>query len=459
MHQEAQAFTHWRTGVSHALATLAAAVLILTLPLARHWILLERLSFPVYYEFTSVILYLSDVAVILVLVTSVPWVWREKSSETRSTRIGHRWRPAAITFPLALLPVMAFATALWAGDPALAVYVGIRLVALLAMYLAIVALRPSMRMTQFSLAASLMLETAVAVTQFVTQDDLGWRWLGEIELNPTSGYASIITVGSRLWLRGYGLTPHPNILGGILVVMLLTLIVPYLESHGWRRAAWLAVLVWGGMGLVLSFSRAAWLGGAAGGAVLLLGVLAHRQWRRTYARAVLMPAVAGLIVLAGFVLLQRDLFIARLMPSASRTESRSLNERRVLADASIDLIREAPLVGAGAGNFSTAVAPLIKDIPETTPQPVHNLPLLLSAELGLAGGALWVWLMLAPLILAWQRFRDYQLSLWALGLTAGLVALAIIDLFDFYGWGWPQGRLLRWTYLGLWASALSQSAD
>lgn len=449
---DAQPAIEWRAGV-----TTAVALLILFLPLARHWVLVHRPPFSIYYEFTSIVLYLSDFAVALLLVTSALWLGREMPSLDAT---GRRWGPAAITGPLALLPLMAFATAPWAGDSTLAIYSGVRLVALLAVYLAIVMLRPSTRVIQLSLAASLILETAVAVTQFVIQDDLGWQWLGEIGLNPTSGYASIIKVGGRIWLRGYGLTPHPNILGGILVVMLLALTVPFLESHGWRRVVWLAVLMWGGAGLVVSFSRAAWLGGVAGGGVLLLGVVASRRWRRRYGPVILVTAVVGLIMLAGFTFWQRDLFIARFTPSASDTEARSLDERRVLAQVGLDLIRHSPVTGVGAGNFTAAIAPLVKDLPATTPQPAHNLPLLLSAELGLAGGALWIWLMVAPVILTWRRFQSpvRGLSLRALGLTAGLVALAIIDLFDFYSWGWPQGRLLRWTFLGLWAGALSDSA-
>jgi O-antigen ligase len=476
LHQEAQAIAGRRAGVWHNLATLSVALLIVTLPLPRHWILLDRRSFQVYYEFTSILFYLSDVAVILVLLTSAVWFWQERPAV--------RWGPAIITLPLALLPVVALATAPWAGDPVQAIYVTGRLVVLLAVYLAIVALRPSARVVQISLAASLMLQTAVAMAQFLIQRDLGWRQLGEIPLSPTPGLASIITAGDRVWLRGYGLTPHPNILGGILVTTLLALVVPYLESHDWRKVVWLTVLVGGGVGLVISFSRAAWLGGVVGSAVLFLGVLAYRPWRRQYARAILVPAVVGLVVLAGFAFARRDLFVARLRPPTTYTEARSLDERRVLADASLDLIRRSPLTGVGAGNFSMAVVPLVEDVPATTPQPVHNLPLLLSAELGLAGGVLWVWLMLAPVFVTvvgtWQagwaiRLQRYllsglprpytnaerpdgKLSLWVLGLTAGLVALAIIDLFDFYSWGWPQGRLLRWVFLALWAGELGDAA-
>jgi hypothetical protein len=62
--------------------------------------------------------------------------------------------------------------------------------------------------------------------------------------------------------------------------------------------------------------------------------------------------------------------------------------------------------------------------------------------------------MFFPVWLAWQRWRNNQLTLWGLALTAALLAFAVIDLFDYYAWGWQQGRLLRWLFLGLWANTV-----
>lgn len=465
----------WRGRLAPAVAVAALALLILTLPLARHWVVVDRARDGVYYEFTSFVVYLSDAGVILVVVLGLAAAWLRPSSpnlgHVRATASRGRRRLAAtraITLPLAGLVGLAALTTPWAGDPPLALYFTGRLALLAALYVTLVVWGPPRTAVQVALAASLVLQSAVAITQFVRQSDLAWYRLGEVKLNVASGYASVITAGGKLWLRGYGLTPHPNILGGILVAGFLALTAPYLRRRGPGRAAWLTVLLIAGGGLLVTFSRAAWLGGTVAGAALLGGILAVRPWRERFGWAALVPALAAIIAVLGFAVLRRDLVAARLHPTTSETETRSIVEREVLMNASLTLIRRAPLTGVGAGGFSSVSVPVVRDVPDTTPQPVHNVPLLVTAELGVLGGALWLWLMLAPLGVAWRRVAAWRrcrglpgpapADLWMWCLTAALVALAITDLFDFYSWGWSQGRLLRWTFLGLWSSACADLA-
>jgi O-antigen ligase len=369
-----------------------------------------------------------------------------------------------VAIPLVLLSVLALFSAIWAVVPPLATYMALRLLALWLLYLAVVALRPSSRLVYYALAASLVIQAAVALLQVVYQHDVGLRLLGELDLEPTRGFTSIIIVGGRNWLRAYGLTPHPNILGGILAVFILALFPAYLQSRRWPKIAWLVALLFGGSALIVALSRAAWLGVTLGGVMFLVGVWLNRPWRQDYGRSLLAPLTAALFVLLVFGFTQRDLFMSRLTPPTTHVESRSLDERQALTTISLYLLRRYPLLlGLGAGNFSVVLerlAPGLKDelINEVdiTSQPVHNLPLLLTNELGLAGGALWLWLMLAPLVMAWRRLRANQLTLDAWGWTAALLALAVTDLLDFYSWGWAQGRLLRWLCLALWSNALNR---
>jgi O-antigen ligase len=444
-----------------AAAVASLVLLILTLPLARHWMVVDRTWGRVYYEFTSFGVYLSDAGLILVIGTGLATAWMRPRSTLRRLAATR-----SITLPLVALVGLATLTAPWARDQQLALYFAGRLALLVALYVAIVVWGPPRRAVQLALAASLVFQSAVAIAQFARQSELAWYSLGEVELSLTSGYTSVITAGGEIWLRGYGLTPHPNILGGILAAGLLALTAPYLRNRGPGRAAWLVVLLIAGAGLLVTFSRAAWLGGAVAAAVFIAGILAIRPWRQRFGRAALAPALAGVIIVVGFAAVRWNLVVARLRPAASETETRSITERQTLVDASLTLIQDTPVTGVGAGGFSSASAPLLRDVPNTLPQPVHNLPLLLTAELGVLGGALWVWLMAAPVGLALRaagawRSRDGPQSrpdLWTWSLTAGLIALAITDLFDFYCWGWPQGRLLRWTFLGLWGSAFTDSA-
>lgn len=432
-------------------ARLLFVLLVLVFPLPGYQVLLDLGFDPVHVEFAALVWYVSDTVVVLFLVAVAVWAWQQQPFE--------RDFVPAVAIPLALLALLALFSAIWAVVPPLATYTAIRLIVLWLLYMAVVALRPAPRVVQMSLATGLIVQASVAVLQFVYQHDLGLHFLGELELAATRNFTSVISAGGRNWLRAYGLTPHPNILGGTLAAFLLALIPLYLQR---RQPVWLAMLLLGASGLILTFSRSAWLGAAMGGGVFLLGVWHNQKWREAYGRLLLIPAAAALLLLLVFVLVQRDLFIGRLAPSDSYVESRSLDERLALTRISLYLLRQyPPLLGMGAGNFSVVVEWLDRDVKaglinqaELASQPVHNVPLLLTNELGLAGGALWLWLEMAPPVIAWRRYRSGQLSLWAWGLTAALLVLAVTDLLDFYSWGWAQGRLLRWLCLALWSSAV-----
>ncbi len=425
---------------------LTLLLLILILPLHRHWIIYEWSESAVYYEFRAIIFYLSDAAVLFFFLAFILW---NLKNPRRDLGI------PAITIPLVLLPVLAALSALTAQEPGLAVMTAGRLLLLLLLYLALIRFRPRPQFTAVFLSLMLIGQAVVGLMQFLLQHDLGWQQLGEINLVAAPGQASIITVGSQSWLRSYGLTAHPNILGGILVTTLLLLFVCYLKANGHAKLLWLSVLGIGTAALLTTFSRAAWLGGLGGSLVLLIALVKSADHRQRYGRQLRFILIGGTLILALFTITQRDLLLARFQPQTGYTETRSINERLVLTDLSLEIIKQRPLLGIGAGHFSLAIVPPVSQMTGITAQPVHNVPLLTASELGIMGGLLWTWLMLAPLLIAIRQQRQQPLTLWAWALTAALTALAIIDLFDFYSWGWPQGRLCHWLLLALWTTAIA----
>ena len=426
------------------LATFVLIVLLILLPLPRHWPLLPRIYPDVFDELTSLNLYLADVAGLALLATAVPLYRRSPSLPG----------PKILTAPMAALVVMTIVSGVFAAEPALVWQHALRLFVLLAIGLVLMWLKLKPDWVQAGLAVSLTLQAAAALLQFGAQDDLGLRWLGELDLGRHPGGGSILASGGGYWLRGYGLTPHPNILGGVLVVFLLILVASFLQARPRARIGWLGVILLGGAGLFVSFSRSAWLGGAVGGLVWLGGLLLRREWRGRYGRSLFILAVSLGLLLAGLGWTQRHLLLSRFSPARNEFETRSVAERTALIEAGQRLRRSSPWTGIGAGNTAVAIAPLVQDLPAVGPQPVHNVPLLLAIELGWPGAILWAWLMLAPVGLALYRCRQGRLTLWALGLTAALAAFAIIDLLDYYAWGWPQGALLRWLCWGLWGAAV-----
>jgi O-antigen ligase len=86
---------------------------------------------------------------------------------------------------------------------------------------------------------------------------------------------------------------------------------------------------------------------------------------------------------------------------------------------------------------------------------VHNVPLLIVSELGLAGLILVGAMVAAVLVVSYRRWRERSAELWQ-GLVAGsLAALAVVGMLDHYLWSVPQGGLLGAWLVG-WCLADEQ---
>ena len=433
--------TNQRAGT---LLSWSLALLIFSAPLTLKLYVWERPYQSLYFEFTAFIVYLSDIfALLFVLATTMYLAVK---------RISLRFGPPVMTLPLLLLPFLALLSTHWATDAALAAHAATRLFLLFWLYLAIVNLHPSRTVVQVGIAALILVQGVTAVFQFWQQHNIGLAWLGEIPIEPVGGF-SILPANGTLWLRAYGLTPHPNILGGLLAALLILVAVRFLETGG--RSRWLSsgTAVPGLAAILFSFSRSAWLGLLLASLILLTCLLVQPDMRLHYLRLTLPLLIIGIVILALFAWTQRGLLLGRLTRPANNQEIRSMSERQALNKISFRLIQENPWQGVGVGQLPYHIDARAIQFPDLQPQPAHNMILLLTAELGIFGGLLWLWLMLTPLIVSAQQWYKAQLDLWTLGLALALLVLAVTDLFDFYSWGWQQGRLLRWLLFGLWAAS------
>ncbi|MFZ2187300.1 MAG: hypothetical protein WAV46_01595 [Candidatus Moraniibacteriota bacterium] len=72
-------------------------------------------------------------------------------------------------------------------------------------------------------------QSLIAILQFIEQKSLGLSILEESILSPASPGVAKVVIGSEIFIRSYGLFPHPNILGGFLAVsLLMTIVYPLL---------------------------------------------------------------------------------------------------------------------------------------------------------------------------------------------------------------------------------------
>jgi putative inorganic carbon (hco3(-)) transporter len=443
--------------LAERLSVWGLAVLLATLPFWRHRVLIHRPGDPVFFEFHDVTLYTNDLA------------WFGAVCAWLLSRLLHRapgklrWGPWFLMGPLVGFVVLGFLGTPLAVDPLYAGYQALRLLLLLALYLLLLNLPLARRAVAWPLAAGLVIQAIVAVPQFVLGQSLGLKRLGEVTVRAAWPGASVVMVGEQRWLRAYGLAQHPNLLAGCLVAMLLLVIGYYLVQPRGPRLLLLVALALGFGALLLTFSRAGWAGMILGsGALLMLLAWAwrSRQGSPHWAGLGQLAAVLALVAI-GFVALNWPLLRPRLGLTTQGTEIRSVEARLMQVPAAIALIRMRPVLGVGMGNYATALYQLARETVAAYPvyQPVYSVPLLVTAELGLLGGLLWVLLLLAPWLALWFRRRHVRMTAGWAGVSGALLALMAVSFADFYVWSSHQGQLALWLVLGLWARAWSSLAS
>jgi hypothetical protein len=309
-------------------------------------------------------------------------------------------------------------------------------------------------------------QAAVGLGQFLLQKSLGLGLFGELELDRSLSGISVVETGEIRVLRAYGLMGHPNHLGGVLSLALLGVVGLWLTTRGPRRHAWLLPLTLITAGLVVSFSRAAWMGATAGLAASgLVYVFANRGklWRQRVAG--LLPVLSLLLLTVGALMLWRpELFVVRLTGGWAQTsplEVGSVEKRLHEIRVAWDVIRTDPLWGVGAGRFPIA-ASTIAGWPAKYWLAVHNVPLWLWAESGLGAVAAWLGLGVIVIGLGWrkqwnQMGDDVLVGIWvAMG---WMVSIQTISLFDYYYLPTQGLQAPIWLGLtcGLWAAGFRSS--
>ncbi len=249
--------------------------------------------------------------------------------------------------------------------------------------------------------------------------------------------------GTESYVRADGLFGHPNQLGGFL-----TLTIPPVAALAVsERAPWLRVAAYGLaaaalLGLVLTYSRGAWVGTGAG-LLALLPSLRKGAW--------ILPGaiLAGTFATSGAVL-------ERLGSITTAGSDPAVTSRFDIMRASLGLVAENPLLGVGFGNFQEAYGDLmVRNLPllsyslEVPPQ-AHNLFVNLAAEVGLVGLVAFVALLVVGFhkALKVHRAGDLRTRTLALGMAAGLGATLVHNLVDVTVY---QGfvAVLFFSYLGV----------
>ncbi|HEX6867893.1 MAG TPA: hypothetical protein VF119_03760, partial [Candidatus Limnocylindrales bacterium] len=272
------------------LAWYAFAALIVTSPMAARIKLRDRSLDMVAPVYTDVLLPWTYVGVLVIV-----GLW--------AVSLACRPRPIDLGPRFIWLPVVGLLIASAAGapgsiDPPLAAFNVARLLVVVAIGVYVVNEIDGIERVAVPIMLMIGVEAVVGFGQVIGQRSLGLVWLQEIRMAVGASNSSVVGAadGSR-WLRAYGLSSHPNVLGGILAFAML-LLAGAQEASRRARLVRLAVLGLGAVLLFLTFSRAAWIGFGVG-LLVTVAMLAFRGDRagvRRWASAVAVTALVGAVL-------------------------------------------------------------------------------------------------------------------------------------------------------------------
>lgn len=177
-------------------------------------------------------------------------------------------------------------------------------------------------------------------------------------------------------------------------------------------------------------------------------------------RASLAVAIAGVAAIAvGVSLVVYRPFYVFASGANRWPASMSLYYRFLLSKTAFRMLLSHPFFGVGVGQYEQwyrefATPELLAVHPINN---AHNYFLWASAELGLVGIALFLWILGAALARCWSQILGHELNYWFLGTFAGLVAFMITWVIG-QPLAVPQVAYTFWIMLGLLAGSSTNNA-
>ena len=434
------------------LARVALGATIVLIPFRFRYTMVARPFPPVYRDYTDFLLFAADV---FLFATLALWL-SALALNPRRLSLG----PLFLSLPIAGLTFLGLLSVPLSVDPLLSVYHWVRLLALAGFYLLVLNEVKSLGALILPLGLMVVVQSVVGIEQALQQRSLGLVAWGEYALHPDWGGVSVVTAAGERWLRAYGLSDHPNILGGCLAFALILIAAWYCDARDrWRPLA-VGVFVAGALGLYFTYSRSAWLALFAGLALVFVWLAKTRTGGLTI-RWLSMLA-AALIVLFPFVWQNAAYLGVRLgfggAFEAVPQEVQSIGERTLLNQTANQLFAVNALTGVGLSALPTAMSQAFPDF-QVDYQPAHFVLLDVAAEIGIFGALFYAVTVVAPWLALFLNRRRLHFSPALVGASALLAAVTVIGFFDYYPWLLVPGRLWMWLAWGLWAAIYRVSFD
>ncbi|MGE0040124.1 MAG: O-antigen ligase family protein [Vicinamibacterales bacterium] len=241
-----------------------------------------------------------------------------------------------------------------------------------------------------------------------------------LTIGAASALVGIVQYGvlnyDNLGRRPQGTLSHWMTYSGTLMLVITAAVARLLydrRDRMWAAAIMPALIV----GLVLTFTRSAWVGAAVGVGVLFL--------TKDFRLVALLPIlVAGVVALAPPQLTDRVYSMFDMNDPTNR-------DRVAMLEAGVAIVRDHPITGVGPDMVSVVYPDYrVPDAVQADNPHLHNVPMQIAAERGLPALALWLWFVVsaaAGLFSLLRRSRHRPLAAAGLGAITAMLAAGLFE--------------------------------
>jgi O-antigen ligase len=406
-----------------------------------------------YWEYGTISVYATEILLWAIFaMTAVLWTIGKLKNPKSQIQISNKIQNPKSKFAYLLICLFAFLlysslSIFWSDSKSVALLAWVRLAEGIGLFLVLRVVKFDVIKLAWAFVASTIIQAGLGAWQFLAQATFASKWLGMALHDPSAPGTFVVETALRRWLRAYGSLPHPNMLAGFLAMGMLFLIWLYQKTaYGLKKLLLPVCFTILTLGILTTFSKSVTVALGIAAIFLWASALITRQSKEVKIN-LLKFTLIFLVIATIFSAIFWEPVSTRLY-GQDRLEVKSSVERLSYFDQAWQLIKKHPFLGVGIGNYTLAAHNEINpDLKSWDYQPVHNIYLLILAELGIVGFVFVILLFCYFVILLLKLIKEKKF-LEAI-LFSAPVLLLIVGFFDHYLWTLYFGVMLFWLALGI----------